>query len=181
MITFRTPISISTPHTYISTQPFLPSQSPLSITFSIWFTKSIKMQTGKLLSWPAMPLKWIGHDGPVVCVHYSPDGKHIISGSMDKTIRVWDAEIGAPVGEPLKGHTGNVRSIAYSPDGRHIISGSRDMTIRIWDAETGAEVGEPLKGHIDGVLSIAYSPDGRHIISGSEDKEIRIWDAETGT
>src|SRR5258708_72239 len=179
MITFRTPISISTPHTYISTQPFLPSQSPLSTTFGVWFTKSIKMQTGKLLSWPAMPLKWIGHDGPVTCVHYSPNGKYIISGSIDKTIRVWDAEIGAPVGEPLMGHTDSVRSLAYSPDGRHFISGSKDMTIQMWDGETGVIVGQPLKGHTSGVWSIAYSPDGQRIASGSYGSTIRIWDAET--
>src|SRR5258706_4794844 len=59
IITFHTPISISAPHTYISTGHFLPSQSPLSSIFSEWFTKTIKMQRGKLLSWPAPPLQWI--------------------------------------------------------------------------------------------------------------------------
>jgi WD40 repeat protein len=111
---------------------------------------------------------------------YSPNGYHIVTGSDDKTIRIWDAETGAAVGEPLKGHTLGVWSVAYSPDGRHIISGSDDSTIRIWDAETGAAVGKPLEGHTNGVLSVAYSPDGRHIISGSDDSTIRIWDAETG-
>jgi WD40 repeat protein len=80
-------------------------------------------------------------------VAYSPDGRHIISGSFDKTIRIWDAETGAAVGKPLEGHTDWVNSVAYSPDGRHIISGSYDKTIRIWDAETGAAVGKPLEGH----------------------------------
>jgi WD40 repeat protein len=74
-------------------------------------------------------------------VAYSPDGQHIISGSSDCTIRIWDAETGAPVGKPLVGHTGGVGSVAYSPGGQHIISGSYDSTIRIWDAETGAPVG----------------------------------------
>ena len=113
-------------------------------------------------------------------VAYSPDGRHIISGSSDKTIRIWDAETGAAVGKPLEGHTNWVQSVAYSPDGRHIISGSGDSTIRIWVAETGAAVGNPLKGHSELVQSVAYSPDGRHIISGSVDKTIRIWNAETG-
>jgi WD40 repeat protein len=80
-------------------------------------------------------------------VAYSPDGQHIISGSDDKTIRIWDAETGAAVGKPLEGHTDCVWSVAYSPDGQHIISGSDDKTIRIWDAETGAAVGKPLEGH----------------------------------
>ncbi len=110
--------------------------------------------------------------------HYSPDGRHIVSGSFDHTIRIWDAETGAPVGGPLEGHTELVGSVAYSPDGRHIISGSIDRTIRIWDAETGALVGDPLEGHTDWVWSVAYSPDGRHIISGSDDGTIRRWDGE---
>jgi len=114
-------------------------------------------------------------------VAYSPDGQHIISGSEDSTIRIWDAETGAPVGNPLEGHIGLVESVAYSPDGRHIISGSFDRTIRIWDAETGAPASDPLEGHTGSVGSVAYSPDGRHIISGSDDKTIRTWKAEAHT
>src|SRR5258708_3489126 len=142
IITFRTPISISTPHTYISTGPFLPSDSPLSSTFSAEFSKGIRMQRGKLLSWPAPPLEWVGHEGAVRCTSYSPNGRHIVSGSSDNTIRTWDVETAAAVGEPLTGHTAGVESVAYSPDGRYIVSGSMDTTIRIWDAETGAAVGE---------------------------------------
>src|SRR5258706_12083628 len=90
----------------------------------------------------------------VVSVAYSPDGRHIISGSSDRTLRTWDAETGAPVSDPLEGHTGLVESIAYSPDGRHIISGSSDCTIRIWDAETGTPVRDPLNGHTGWVVSV---------------------------
>ena len=114
-------------------------------------------------------------------VAYSPDGRRIISGSSDKTIRIWDTETGAAVGKPLEGHSEGVYSVTYSPDGRRIISGSRDKMIRIWDAETGAAVGTPLEGHSEAVLSVAYSPNGRHIISGSGDKTIRIWDAKSKT
>jgi WD40 repeat protein len=67
-----------------------------------------------------------GHTDRVRSVAYSPDGQHIISGSDDKTIRIWNAETGSAVGKPLEGHTHWVRSVAYSPDGRHIISGSSD-------------------------------------------------------
>src|SRR5258707_698595 len=181
LITFHTPISFSTPHVYISTRPFLPSQSPLSRMFSSEFTRAISIRVGKLSSWPAPPLEWTGHAESIWSVCYSPDGTRVVSGSSDKTIRIWDAESGTVIGEPLTGHTGGVNSVAYSPDGRHIISGSYDHPIRIWDAETGTAVGYPLEGHTGRVLSVAYSPDGRYIISGSEDGAIRIWDAETGT
>ncbi len=89
-----------------------------------------------MLSWQAPPLEWIGHNGGVRSMGYSPNGCYIVTGSDDKTIRIWDAETGSAVGNPLKGHTGNVWSVAYSPDGRHIVSGSGDQTIRIWNAES---------------------------------------------
>ena len=173
---------MSTPHTYISTGPFLPSKSPLSTIFSTHFTKGIQVRRGKLLSWTQPPVEWIVHgDSNVTCISCSPNGYNIVTGSLDGTIRIWDAETGSAVGRPLEGHTGSVLSVAYSPDGRHIISGSSDNTIRIWNAETGSAVGRPLEGHTNSVYSVAYSPDGRHIISGSEDKTIRIWNAETGS
>ena len=110
---------------------------------------------------------------------YSPDGQHIVSGSSDHTIQIWDAETGFPVGDPLEGHTDLVPSVAYSPDGQYIISGSRDSTIRVWDAVTGAPIGGPLEGHTNSVESVVYSPDGQHITSGSDDGTVRTWDAKT--
>jgi WD40 repeat protein len=114
----------------------------------------------------------------VISVAYSPDGSHIVSGSYDKTVRIWDASTGAQV-KQLDGHTSLVISVAYSPDGSHIVSGSYDNTVRIWDASTGAQVRQ-LDGHTEAVTSVAYSPDGSHIVSGSYDKTVRIWDTSTG-
>ncbi|THU94499.1 hypothetical protein K435DRAFT_860458 [Dendrothele bispora CBS 962.96] len=121
-----------------------------------------------------------GHTQGVTSVAYSPDGRHIVSGSRDNTVRIWDSQTGQPVGQPLQGHTDYVWSVAYSPDGRHIVSGSWDKTVRIWDSQTGQPVGQPLQGHTHHVLSVAYSPDGRHIVSGSSDKTVRIWDSQIG-
>jgi WD40 repeat protein len=57
----------------------------------------------------------------------------IVSGSLDKTVRLWDATTGKPMGEPLTGHTDKVISVAFSPDGLKIVSGSLDKTLRLWD------------------------------------------------
>ncbi len=114
----------------------------------------------------------------VFSVAYSPDGRTIASGSIDNTIRIWNAQIGGTL-RTLPGHTNSVFSAAYSPDGRTIASGSVDNTIRIWNAQTGDTL-RTLIGHTDWVRSVAYSPDGRTLASGSDDNTIRIWNAQTG-
>ena len=121
-----------------------------------------------------------GHTDSIWSVAFSPDGRHIVSGSYDSTIRLWDAQTGDQVGNPLQAHTHPVWSVTFSPDGKYIVSGSNDGTIQLWDAQTGGQVGKPLRGHTNSVWSVAFSPDGRHIVSGSSDSTIRLWDAWTG-
>ena len=72
-----------------------------------------------------------GHDDWIRTVAVSPDGKQIISGSDDQTIRIWDFQ-GNQIGQPFQGHKHGVRAIAFSPDGKQIISGSDDQTLRVW-------------------------------------------------
>jgi WD40 repeat protein len=64
-------------------------------------------------------------------VAFSPDGKRLLSGGADKTLRVWNAASGQQIGPPLV-ETGEVTSVAFSPDGRRIVSGSSDGIVRIW-------------------------------------------------
>jgi WD domain, G-beta repeat len=70
----------------------------------------------------------------VLTVAFSPDGRRIVSGADDNTLRLWDANTGQPIGAPLTGHTKQVSSVAFSSDGRCIISGSHDTTLRVWPA-----------------------------------------------
>ncbi|MBM5817458.1 MAG: hypothetical protein FJ083_13005, partial [Cyanobacteria bacterium K_Offshore_surface_m2_239] len=118
----------------------------------------------------------LGIADAVYSVAFSPDGKHIVSGSSNNILRLWDSATGKLIGEPLRGHTSWVLPVAFSPDGKLIISGARDKTVRLWNAATGKQIGLALQGHADSVFSVAFSPDGRRIVSGSSDKTLRIWD-----
>ena len=84
------------------------------------------------------------HNGEVESVSFSGDGKLIVSGSDDKTVRVWNAVSGKCVLGPLQGHTGVVRSVSFSGDGKLIVSGSGDGTVRVWNAVSGECVLGPL-------------------------------------
>ena len=102
----------------------------------------------------------------------------MLSGSWDKTIKLWDAATGALI-RTFEGHSDGVWSVAFSPDGDRVLSGSDDKTIKLWDAATGALI-RTFEGHSGGVMSVAFSPDGARVLSGSEDKTIKLWDAATG-
>ena len=78
-----------------------------------------------------------GHTDGVWSVSFSGDGKRIVSGSLDRTVRVWDAVSGECVLGPLEGHTGWVSSVSFSVVSKRIVSGSWDKTVRVWGAVSG--------------------------------------------
>ena len=119
-----------------------------------------------------------GHRDIVAAAAYSRDGKRIVTASLDKTARVWDARTGVQLAV-LSGHGGRVNSAAFSPDGARIVTASYDKTARIWDAGSGAQIAV-LSGLGDRVYCAAYSPDGTRIVTASDDKDVHIWDAATG-
>jgi len=119
-----------------------------------------------------------GHSDLVLSVAFSSDGKYILSGSDDKTLKLWDIETGREI-RTFKGHLNYVRAVAFDPDGKYAISGSFDDTVRLWNVSTGREI-RTFRGHSRWVTSVTFSPDGKFIISGSLDNTARLWDVESG-
>jgi WD40 repeat protein len=120
----------------------------------------------------------------ITSVAFSADGRQIVAGSYDTSVRIWNALTGQHR-LTLLGHQEMVNDVTFSPDGLLVASCSgaydwyQDFSIRIWEATTGALL-LTLEGHNDEVVSIAFSPDGSRIASASLDGSIRIWSVETG-
>lgn len=119
-----------------------------------------------------------GHTEYIGAVAVAPNGRRAVSGSGDRTVRVWDVKTRTCV-HILKGHTDSVNGVAISLSGRRALSASDDKTVRVWDLKTGKCV-KILNGHHGRVYGVAVRSDGRRAISSSEDNTVRVWDIRTG-
>ncbi|KAF9141878.1 hypothetical protein BGX30_003881 [Mortierella sp. GBA39] len=122
-----------------------------------------------------------GHLASVTSLAFLPSG-HLISGSADWTIRLWNLGLNSQeLVRTFKGHIQGVRSVACSPDGYRIASASEDKTVRVWTLAAHPEEREVVfEGHSDVVACVTFSPVRRQIASASGDKSIRIWSIERG-
>jgi WD40 repeat protein len=130
----------------------------------------------KVINKPIRAFK--GHKSVVTSIAFSPNGKYIISGSSDKTLKLWDVNTGECI-RTFRGHIDAVNSVTFSSDGRYVLSGSWDSAIKLWDVNTG-ECIRTFRGHTGWVNSVTFSSDGRYIVSGSSDKTLKLWDVNTG-
>lgn len=154
-------------------------------------------RTGQLLE------RLEGHKDSVYSVAFMPDGKTLVSGSLDKTLRMWQLGTGysgdrtkSPCKQVFTGHKDFVLSVATTPDGQWIVSGSKDRGVQFWDPRTGqtqfmlqghknsgTEKGPDIKQgyysakrYLLAVISVATSPGRRALFAtGSGDNRARIW------
>jgi WD40 repeat protein/serine/threonine protein kinase len=117
------------------------------------------------------------HLDAVTTVCLSGDGTYALSGSADRTLKLWDLATGQCL-RTFVGHHAEVTSACFSADGQHVLSGSTDRTLRLWKVATGRCL-DVYEAHADVVTSVSLSADGCHALSGSADRTVRLWDVWT--
>ncbi|KAI0599781.1 hypothetical protein F4775DRAFT_583134 [Biscogniauxia sp. FL1348] len=119
------------------------------------------------------------HKGGIRSVAFLPKSQKLISGSLDKTIKIWELATvpetnQAQCVKTFEGHKDSVIFVASSPDKQWVISGSRDREIRFWDQETGYTQLK-IQSHKKFVISVTPSPTGGYFATRSHDLRMHIW------
>ncbi|KAK6503773.1 hypothetical protein TWF481_008779 [Arthrobotrys musiformis] len=126
--------------------------------------------------WGGLLQRLEGHDGEVLRVVFSPDGKQLASCGRESKIRFWSVETGEQIKTLEDIDCSAIYGIAFSPSGKYLASSSRFM-VKLWDVVLGQHL-KSFRGHDLFVMDIAFSPDGKWLTSASEDNEIRLWDTD---
>jgi len=119
-----------------------------------------------------------GHSSRLYAINFSPDGKHVVTASGDRTARIWGVP-GGNLQTTLQGHSAHVFAAAFSPNSNRVVTASGDGTARIWRVTNGTQLQE-LRGHSKEVLSASFSPDGNLVATGGDDGAVKIWQAASG-
>ena len=177
---------------FILTDCFIADIAPLQLYYSSvvfapqrCFVRSKCNLPKWLIRSPPMEETWTGrlqtlegHSGEVNSVAFSPDGKQLVTSSMDKTVKIWDAGTGFLL-HTLQAHSAVVNSAIFSPDGSQLASCSHDKTVRMWHVGTRS-----LQQTIEfpnWVDSVAFSPCGKELACACYDQKVRIVDTNTGS
>src|SRR5262249_1048379 len=116
-----------------------------------------------------------GHTESVYAVGFTPDGRHVLTGSFDRSLKMFETATGKEVktfGGP-QGHRNRVLALSVSPDGQQVASGSSDNPVKVWDIPTSS----PLRdfAHADAVNGVALSPDGTKLAGAGKDGTVKLW------
>ncbi|KOB75551.1 Receptor of activated protein kinase C [Operophtera brumata] len=136
-----------------------------------------------------------GHSHFISDVVLSSDGNYALSGSWDKTLRLWDLAAGKTT-RRFEDHTKDVLSVAFSVDNRQIVSGSRDKTIKLWNTLAECKYTIQDDGHSLASYQLQVEdqpprslwlpehchsfPDGSLCASGGKDTKAMLWDLNDG-
>ncbi|KAG2342511.1 hypothetical protein BDR05DRAFT_348619 [Suillus weaverae] len=115
-----------------------------------------------------------GHEETVRAVAVFPDKRRMVTGSKDKTLRLWDLETGVVL-KKMEGHSSGVWAVAVSRGGQIIASGDENGELIAWHGETGESLTQPIKAHSRIITSLDFSLDGTVLATGSWDETAKFW------
>ncbi len=118
-----------------------------------------------------------GHEAVVKAVAYTPDGKYLLTGSRDKSIKLWETSSAREV-KSYKGHISTINDLAVSKDGKFFASSSADNTAKVWEIKTGKLLFTTPEDR-DYMTDVTFSPDGKYLIAGGFDPFLKVWDYRT--
>jgi len=126
--------------------------------------------------------EWFGHSGDVATMSLAPDQSCFITGSVDRTIKLWDLRDPKDCKQTFWGHASDINAVAFHPSGQAFVSASEDKTSRLWDIRSDQQVAEFKAPTANSAFTACgLSKSGRHLFSGSDDNQIHIWDILTTT
>ena len=161
--------------TWFADQIVVPDFEPGGSLIAVPIGKNVQLLDGKTLA-PVLQLQ--GHQADVTSAVFSPDGRTLVTTSMDTTARAWSVDSGEELRVLRKG-AGPLFHSSISPDGSVVAVGGAAPIV--WMAQLRS--GEPirtLKGHHGPISALSFSPDGNHLVTASPDTTIRSWEARTG-
>jgi WD40 repeat protein len=155
----------------------LPGHGGRPEAMSLWSSLYVSLPRSTLqVGWEAKTFSL--HLDAVTAVCLSSDGSLALSGSADRTLKVWDVATGQCL-KSFAGHSAEITSACFSGDGQYILSCSADRTLKFWKVSTGRCLGT-YQAHSDVVTSVSLSARGYYALSGSTDRTLRLWDIRAG-
>ena len=141
---------------------------------------AVDIPTGKIAIALCGPLTIRGHDHSVKSIAFSPDGKSLLSGSWDRSAKLWDTTNGKEL-LTVSPSKSPVVCVAFAPDGKRFASVTQNNTITLWETASGKKQ-FAIKRTADWTyLVVVFSPDGKQLALKGEGGAVELWDAALGT